>query len=790
MAVDTNLRTQISRDQYAGNEVIWFSDLHTIDEIINDFKLPVLVKVVDGYMINELECIESNTIFSVHGCRHMAKLKAFDRSKRPMRIPVTCNNRVAVMPCSPMPLCRTIGDVCKHSKLPGYITNAVEFKSGNVTFPPGTTFAVKSIVKSGNEAKALSVICSGGTGEQLSLSTTLVGGFSETVSPADRRNTYLIGDLLKRKLPLAVEFQPSNEKNSAFSPRIGTVTLVDFVPADVVYASRYIDGRRSLTTFSRGLNINLQIGRVIFVEEEETYSTIAEPNEEPIDERVLHYALHLDPYSGDFANVDYDEVMEKIKQKQVHCDANRQAEMLKDEREKEKPPEIPKRAKRAPAKPFTVRSHGIEDTKKGHHEGIPERGVNQGVAVRKGVENDALYEAVANSVPSVENMYMSGPKPAPTAPPRMHSKPVKPARSTSTEKCPDDKRNLNAITFSLPLNAAASFSYPSTAAAKVKGRPPLLLPKEALKDEKPSMNHANSPGTYEEVPTAKKMSFHIPKKSEIRNIPCQGYEDMSLHKNPSLALDSSSSSKLASTGGKTANQVHGKAILNAGLQVVEKDSFLHTWQANECKIDTVRIVGEAIGETNEDRECSILRELANKDVDGICEILKQLQMEDYVDDFIDNQIDGELLIDIKEDDLQVDINMTLFEARKICTYRTGWRPDECSNDLTPSLSGGDGKQDAGGVDVPAESWRVGQVCDRMKTIRLHSFAEFCKKNQVNGSLLEKLLDRDVLNSIRKDYNISLSNIEETKLKNYVIKGWRHRVNSESKKDTNKPKNDE
>ena len=290
-------RTKNSHDKFGDKNIAWLPDLHTIDEIITENSLPVLAKVVHGCKA-----------LSVHGHRCMKKFIAIDQKERKMEIPITCKYEAMVRPNVTIPLCKTVGDVCRQPKLPNFVMNEIEFHTHGKIFPAFTTFSVTSASKSGT----LSVVCLMQNGYETKLPASTEGHFRETVHPHDIDKRYLMKDLVNRELPLSIEFHPHRRDSIIYSPNLGTIHLKQLTTNDIVYATTYENERRLLITFSRALDIKFHIGHVMIEADGELYSTIAEPTEDEIDEKVLDHALHLNPYNADYIGIDYDVAMQQL----------------------------------------------------------------------------------------------------------------------------------------------------------------------------------------------------------------------------------------------------------------------------------------------------------------------------------------------------------------------------------------------------------------------------------------------------------------------------------------------
>lgn len=908
------LRTQVSCDKFDGKDIVWLPELYTIDEIISKFPLPVLVKVVDGYMINELECVETNTILSIHGYRRMEKFTAIDQRERNLSIPVSCKCKAVVMPNFSIPLCRSIADVCRQPKVPKYITNALEFKSNNRTFPASTTFSVMSV--DNTVSNGLSVLCLTETTGEITLSASTTGDFQATVHPDDRNKSCLMKDLTSRDLPLSVEFPQHGTDETIYSLRMGTVRLKDLITADVVYATLYEDGLRKLMTFSRELNIKLKMGHVMVEADEGTYSTIAEPKEDTIDEELLDNILHLDPYNGDYTIIEYDTALQKFRDCKNDRPVGIEDPALPANNEtgaavSAMPPELPSCPRKTPKKPPRIPPRAKDRNDKPSNS-LPDK-----------------HEAISKLNTTIMNKYVPEPK-ATKAPPQLP--PRRPSKEHTTVTPAQPQCDTHP-----PLNQAVSLGNPQN--KTITDRPPLPPPrnetlsiqsgvdklhfnKKLQRSPMPVDTSLNVKSkevgdvslAYEEIPVAfksskfpvdetlsantsaerresmenyEKITFHetalkrdsslmaqksqnarsarhayeevelsadalpldtasMPSKLKRAKEPGKAYQELSLHTEtlpvdnaiklqkqeqvndpnpyefPSKVLSPSfdhpivnerptvppksypelkcKSSKTIRDGAQKPDLIKPPSsktelsneftdFIIERIAPVQENKAKPVYKLYDCsKLDAAANKSSAQessqnsgAEAAEAQDDLVTKELIGKDVYGICDILDKLQLGDYRGAFIDQQIDGELLNDIPEGELVSDINMTLFEAKKLCLYMRGWKPDDERTDYNEftnergdvSLQESDKAKSNDGVDT----WFVSDVSRRMRSIKLDSFADFCEGNQVNGSLLAKMLDNDVLESVRKDHHVSLLKIEQRKLFNYVRTGWRPKSTS-------------
>ena len=154
------------------------------------------------------------------------------------------------------------------------------------------------------------------------------------------------------------------------------------------------------------------------------------------------------------------------------------------------------------------------------------------------------------------------------------------------------------------------------------------------------------------------------------------------------------------------------------------------------------------------------------DEDGVGKILDEIQLSDFKDIFKGEQINGALLAGLDIETL-ISLGLNTFEAIKVVTYVQGWRPNE--DDANEANAN---EANATEANVPAVLWSTKDVFVRMQEINLKSLAEFCIKNQVDGKLLESVIDNEGFECLKTDYSVQINKLHERKIIKYVKQGWR------------------
>ena len=912
-----------STDKIGDMEVVWFSDQHSLAEIVDEFKLPVLVKVVDGFMINEEECLDSGTILTIHGQRSLEKIAATDQLDRDMRIPLDCKHKVIVRPYSEVKVYNTVREICEETRLPKCIQNNREFKFHGDCFEIGTTFIIKSIFCENEAPKGLSVTTAGDRARRMTLPLAVRGDFMQVQLPKDRNRLYRIEELMDRDFPIVVEFIPTSDKNSEYGPRLGRVRLKRRYSTNIVYGTNYMDNEKLLIAFSRELKVQLQIGRVIVVEEEGAYSTIAEPKADRIDDEIIKLLLHLNPFTGDYHAGPYESFAQAIKQAAMLKTAP--LPDLPESPGNAAPPVLPRSSRlagksrgwsRESVKGASVAGNSTGTTNENEYictemqkrdskdlskyeanapPIVPERppreqvnktpndgGKDQNMAKfndkkQSNIDaDDENYETITVKPMSMKNSYVpepTAPKPAskrpPEPPPRGTPKlnpkvlgkqlscDLKSASSpkpqlrkansgAKTKSTAEDQQksqahmmaaNLkNVLAFSLPLDAAAKFEFQTDVAAPqastdekphvFRAQLPLpvndtsldlyeLIENKAKQSDEPEEGEylycdPNNTGSVraasqgettgqsarqksnDEVSAPPKMdkSHKLPPEAlhESSVIEATQRKDLGESKAPPNVKPKPGGFRIGFKAEAGTNAESNNAINNSfaprqenstelKLDSGSKVSTLGTTRKDSEEITSETTDTKVVFPKPEEKFTHVSEEILDKNVEELASILDKLQLESFSEAFKEMQIDGQLIESIEESELVSDLEMSLFQARKLMLYIRGWKPDCESLSMATDNKGSqiDNKRNqndnTGNQEAP-ESWKEAEVCKRMKTINLNSFAEFCAENQVNGELLEKIIDKKSLASIKDEHKVTLSRIEERKLFNYVMNGWR------------------
>ena len=269
------------------------------------------------------------------------------------------------------------------------------------------------------------------------------------------------------------------------------------------------------------------------------------------------------------------------------------------------------------------------------------------------------------------------------------------------------------------------------------------------------MVRASSPNLYKLEPSSLPRSKQIIDKDKDEHV----YETPRFNV-PTSPDKSTLSVYLADYATITRKDCRTKALHPASLGRIPTTTF----SEGRCLFDssTISHIQSPVCETT-----NVDPAIRNSSIEDISRILNRLHLEKFADAFRNEQINGQLLIHLSEADMVKDLNLTRFQARKLRQYLIGWKPDaEVSTQKAPT------DVNANQIGDFPSKWTEEEVTERLQAIKLYPLGEFCRKNQVNGALLVKMIDSEILDSLRSDHGVTLNGFQEKKLYAYVKEDWR------------------
>ena len=291
-------------------EILWDFEEYKLTYVLDNFKLPQIVQVVEGFMFTEEDSLASGTVLTIHGQQKIEQVCAIEEngSGSDVYVPLSCPYRVRVVAPNREKIYRTVKDLCNATPLPKCVLVHEKIVLGGIKIPSGRWLIVKSISKNKNDqAEGISVELLDGRIRTFVLPLKVVGNFAPCPLPADQSRNYFIRELCDRSFPIWIKFLASAEKNPPYGPHMGVLKLIKQQTIDVVFSTTEIEGQKFAISFSRSLPVTVTVARGS-LDCTETYSRRCKAAEEEVDIDVLSHLTDSNPYSCMYQSAIYADV--------------------------------------------------------------------------------------------------------------------------------------------------------------------------------------------------------------------------------------------------------------------------------------------------------------------------------------------------------------------------------------------------------------------------------------------------------------------------------------------------
>lgn len=292
------------------SEILWDPAEYKLTHVLDNFKLPQIVRVVEGFMFTEDDSLASGTVLTIHGEQRIEQILAVDRNQTGIEIyiPLSCPYKATVTVPDREKIYRTVKDLCNATPLPKCVIVHEKISVSGVKIPSGRWLIVKSISKNRNdEAVGISVELMDDKVTNIVLPLKTVGNFAPCPLPADQGRSYFMRDLASRTFPLWIKFQAAEEITASFGPQTSVVKLIKLQTANVVYATSVIGGMKFAISFSRDLPVTIEVARGM-LDQSATYARKVKVAAEQVDIDVLSHLTETNPYSSMYQSAVYADV--------------------------------------------------------------------------------------------------------------------------------------------------------------------------------------------------------------------------------------------------------------------------------------------------------------------------------------------------------------------------------------------------------------------------------------------------------------------------------------------------
>ena len=320
------VKPEIENTVEEDEDITWDYTEYKLTYVLDNFKLPQIVRVVEGFMFTEDDSLASGTVLTIHGQQKVEQICAVDRNGQgaEIYIPLSCPYKVRVAVPDRANIYKSVKDLCNATPLPKCVIVNEKISVAGVKIPSGRMLIIKSISKNRNDqAEGISVELLDNTTKNLVLPLKIVGNFAPCPLPADQNRTYFVRELSQRPFPLWVNFLSSFEKSPPYGPHMGVVKFVKLQTTEVVFSTSTIDGEKFAISFSRDLPVTVEMARDALLVTS-PYSNKCRIAGEQVDIDVLSHLTDANPYSDKYQSAIYADIFALRKafvQKKVNEDS-------------------------------------------------------------------------------------------------------------------------------------------------------------------------------------------------------------------------------------------------------------------------------------------------------------------------------------------------------------------------------------------------------------------------------------------------------------------------------------
>ena len=244
---------------------------YSLRYILDNFSLPQIVRVVEGYMFTEDDCLSTGTILTLHGLKNITKITGYDEQCREMSIPIDCPYKLKLTSVNDKSnvVYHTVNELCQNyaisQKMPQYLRVNKKFSCSKMVINTGVVLRVEGIVfTKTRKPKGVKTSWLQITEGERKIRTILmppdtVGDFTPSIPPEYQEKAFLIKMVEEWScFPITVKFV---SENMQYGPQLGKIQLEEIKSKEVIIATSSIQGIRYVDTFPSNLPVTIQVSR-------------------------------------------------------------------------------------------------------------------------------------------------------------------------------------------------------------------------------------------------------------------------------------------------------------------------------------------------------------------------------------------------------------------------------------------------------------------------------------------------------------------------------------------------
>lgn len=782
------------------DNLVWGDTEYKLKFILDNpnFQFPQIVRVVQGHMVDEDDALASGQVLTIHGKKKIENILGHDVYQKEVNIPTSCPYKFKLVSLGNPRRFQGVRELCYCEYPPTYVRLEEEFSEDlNSNDSSGEQSKEESVGRDvilqlkdevlTNDGDIIGINCQVESYDKHNIKTITLpihynGVFVESLPYDVVGKQYTMSEMLKEQsLPIQIQFLTSQEKNCAYGPHLGIIQLEKKHVVNSILSTTMIENIRHALTFSADLPVTIQVATGRKMNSSQLNVTNIPTS---VDLKRFDYCVNSDPYSC-VTMQNFDELRTPMLPRR-----NRSRKQSAISYELCSPMVTRHRSATAVEKTIKTASSLSNGTKNGSDCDIKRGGSSDLGKDLKEIENffkfKFRFKNFRRSFSSKSSTSSNRDKSSERTP-FLHRRADMDLDDSTTYTTSYDGQSSIADIRSIGVTSSGSGGTCNDSCYTES----LTFDSRSVGSQQQTRRHRRKgSGDSGICVTGRKLPIERSRsRSRSRMSPeTQSNNDsMSEWSLPINMKDSSDSKTYSSSrsgcsaylwSADTDSSHSNGNVQNNNSTKEDYQNDYYTQQNNynirnyQNDAETMKHAVEQLSKTSKAK--IVQSPLTTKHLEsmnkirllnevGVGKILDELKLHEFRSAFIENQINGELLLDLEQDDLVNELGLSLFQAKKIMKYVKGWRPEP--DQFKPSEA-------SRRNSLNPRDWSEDDVVLHMTTLKLTDFGHFCRMNQVNGDLLLDILDKETLASVSRDHHVKISNIESKKLLNFVVKGWR------------------
>ena len=230
----------------------WSELCYPLKDVFDNFSLPLLVMVDEGYMLNETESLASGQLITIQSQEDVTHFKGTGSDGKVINIPIKCPFKIKLVSQQDGTKYKGIRELSIANPRPKYVEVVSKGRKDSTLVKNGDRLKILLSERGPNGPTFLHF--RNQRGKHLRMPIDFGG---EYCACAESDQEYSLNDLCSKELPLLVKFVDKSKKNT-ISETVGVIELHECVNETLVFATTKFEGKTYATAFPLTFDIKVR----------------------------------------------------------------------------------------------------------------------------------------------------------------------------------------------------------------------------------------------------------------------------------------------------------------------------------------------------------------------------------------------------------------------------------------------------------------------------------------------------------------------------------------------------